>query len=353
MIHNKTIKITVYTVIFITLIWLVLAFRSGTFIPHDSRMAVKPNELTLDGFSHQKKIIELESTSVAYLDIGEGPPLILLHGCPFSVYEWIEIIPALSKHYRIIAPDLLGLGDTPVRLDQDYRLPTDALMVKELMEKLEIPSASFIAHDHGGATLQLLMKEDSHLIDQAIMSNVEAYDQWPSKPELPYLKAIVNPITSPLMYAAMQFEFIQRDVFSIAVEDVNTLTAEITKGFSLPHSATAERWQRLRRFFTWQLDEQHNAVTNTAVEAMKKFEKPMLLIWGELDENFGPDLARRLAKDIPGVKGISFMKNSQHMPMLEEDEAYVSTALDFLLHGKVTNEAVKELEKARIGGASK
>ena len=44
------------------------------------------------------------------------------------------------------------------------------------------------------------------------------------------------------------------------------------------------------------------------------------------------------------------MKNSHHMPMLEEDEAYVSAALDFLLDGTVTKEAKDELEKARAGG---
>ncbi|PHS20388.1 MAG: hypothetical protein COA86_00085 [Kangiella sp.] len=350
MIHNKPIKIAVYSVSLLAVLWLVMAFDSGLFIAHDNRYAVKPFEFTDDGFSQQKKIIDLPSSTVAYLDIGEGPILVLLHGCPFSVFEWKEIIPELSKHYRIIAPDLHGLGDTPVRLDQDYRLPTDAQMVKELLHKLDIASASFIAHDHGGATLQLLMKEDSHLIDKAIMSNVEAYDQWPSKPELPYLKAIVNPFTSPLMYEAMQFDFLARKVFSLAVEDINTLTPEITKGFALPHIATAERWQRLRRFFAWQLDAEHNAVTMTAVDAMREFEKPMLLIWGELDENFGPDLAYRLASDIPGVKGISFMKNSQHMPMLEEDEAYVAATLDFLLHDKVSEEAVKELEVARNSG---
>ena len=231
MIHNKPIKIAVYSVSLLAVLWLVMAFDSGLFIAHDNRYAVKPFEFTDDGFSQQKKIIDLPSSTVAYLDIGEGPILVLLHGCPFSVFEWKEIIPELSKHYRIIAPDLHGLGDTPVRLDQDYRLPTDAQMVKELLHKLDIASASFIAHDHGGATLQLLMKEDSHLIDKAIMSNVEAYDQWPSKPELPYLKAIVNPFTSPLMYEAMQFDFLARKVFSLAVEDINTLTPEITKGF--------------------------------------------------------------------------------------------------------------------------
>lgn len=331
-------------------IWLVMAAHSGGFIPHDDRWAVMPGSVTQDGFAYQKKTIDLPSATAAYVDIGEGPPLILLHGCPFSAYEWNEIIPDLAKHFRVIAPDLLGLGDTPVRLDQDYRLPTDVAMVRELMDALEIPSASFIAHDHGGATLQLMMKSDPQRIEKAIMTNVESYDQWPSKPELPYLRAIVNPLTSPIMFEALQFSAIQQKVFSIAFEDDSLLTPEIAAGYALPHVATAERWQRLRRFFAWQLDEQHNDITMTALPAMRVFNQPILLIWGERDENFGPELARRLTRDIPGIQGISFMKNSQHMPMQEENEAYAATALAFLKDGVVSADAAAEAAKARQAG---
>ncbi len=331
--------------------WTAMAARSGLFIPHDDRWAVTPGSVTNDGFAHQKKILKLPSATIAYIETGQGPPLILLHGCPFSAYEWNEIIPELAQHYRVIAPDLLGLGDTPVRLNQDYRLPTDVAMVRELMDALKIPSASFIAHDHGGATLQLMMKSDPQRIDKAIMTNVEAYDQWPSKPEIPYLRAIVNPITSPIMFEALQYSSVQRKVFSIAVEDDAMLTPEVAAGYALPHVATPERWQRLRRFFTWQMDEKHNDITMTALPAMRKFSKPILLIWGERDENFGPELARRLTRDIPGIQGISFMKKSQHMPMQEEDEAYAAAALAFLNDGTVSAEAAAEAAKARSQGA--
>jgi pimeloyl-ACP methyl ester carboxylesterase len=317
------------------------------FIPHDGRWAVAPGEFTQDGFSQNKQLIELGDMQVAYIDIGEGPPLILLHGCPFSAYEWNEVIPALAQHYRVIAPDLFGLGDTPVRLNQDYRLPQDVEMVRRLMDALGIPAADFIGHDHGGATVQLLMQADPGRINRAILTNVEAYNQWPSKPELPYLRLIVNPVSSPLIRQALQFEFIQREIFSIAVEDTAVLTSDVLRAYALPHLATPERWQRLRRFFRWQMDKSHNAVTMTALPGMRAFERPVLLLWGERDENFGPHLARRLANDIPGVRGIHYLRNSQHMPMQEEDEDYARAALAFLRDGTVFPEAQIALTEAR------
>lgn len=327
--------------------WTFLAWRAGQFIPHDGRWAVAPGAFTDDGFSQQKQLITLGETQVAYLDIGEGPPLILLHGCPFSAYEWNEIVPVLAQHYRVIAPDLYGLGDTPVRLDQDYRLPQDVELVRRLMDALDIASADFIGHDHGGAIVQLLMQADPDRIQRAILTNVEAYDQWPSAPELPYLRMIVNPVTSPLVYQALQFERVQREVFSIAVEDEAVLTPEVLRAYARPHVAAPERWQRLRRFFRWQMDETHNDITMTALPGMRAFERPVLLLWGERDENFGPDLARRLANDIPGVRGIHYLHNSQHMPMQEEDEEYARAALAFLQDGAVSSEAQAALSEAR------
>ncbi|MGD9967550.1 MAG: alpha/beta fold hydrolase [Hyphomonadaceae bacterium] len=330
--------------------WTFLAWRSGLFIPHDDRWAVAPGEFTEDGFSHQKQLITLGETQVAYIELGAGPPLILLHGCPFSAYEWNEIIPVLAQHYRVIVPDLYGLGDTPVRLDQDYRLPQDVEMVRRLMDALEIQSADFIGHDHGGATVQLLMQAEPERIRSAILTNVEAYDQWPSEPELPYLRMIVNPITSPLIYQALHFEPVRREIFSIAVEDRAVLTDDVLRAYALPHIATPERWQRLRRFFRWQMDETHNNITMTALPGMRAFERPVLLLWGERDENFGPHLAERLSRDIPGVQGIHYLRNSQHMPMQEENEEYARAALAFLQEGAVSAEARDALAAARAAG---
>jgi 2-hydroxymuconate-semialdehyde hydrolase len=102
-----------------------------------------------------KQLIQLDGQKIAYIDIGRGEPVI---GCPFSVLEWRAVAPLLAKSFRVIAPDLIELGDTPVRLNDDYRLPQDVQMVTGLMDRLGIRSARFIGHDHGGAIVQTLMQ---------------------------------------------------------------------------------------------------------------------------------------------------------------------------------------------------
>jgi len=327
--------------------WLILAYESGTFIPDDTRYAVAPGDFTPDAMAPYKKLIDLGGYKVAYIDMGRGEPVILLHGCPFSIYEWHEVAPLLAKHFRVIAPDLIGLGDTPVRLNDDYRLPRDVQMVTALMDRLGIRSARFIGHDHGGAIVQLLMQHDPARIDMAILTNVEAYDQWPSKPETEDLRLVTNPLTSPLMYLALHSRWVQRDLYSIAVVNPATLNDATLDAFATEHLANALRWQRLRRFFDWQIDPANNHLTMEAVPAMRRFTKPVLIVWGEKDTNFGPEIGKRLARDIPGTRGIEWLASSAHLPMLEQPKAYSDIAARFFADGSVDDVEMKALAQAR------
>ncbi|HEV2363331.1 MAG TPA: alpha/beta hydrolase [Caulobacteraceae bacterium] len=331
----------------LALAWAGMAADAGMFIPHDGRLAVQPGEFTAGVFASRKKLVEVNGRQIAYVDMGQGEPIILLHGCPFSTYEWRYVLPALATRYRVIAPDLIGLGDTPVRLDDDYRLPQDVEMVRGLMDRLGLRSARFIGHDHGGAVVQLLMQRDPDRIRMAILTNVEAYDQWPSKPETPDVRLVVNPVTSPLLYEAIKLRAVQRDLFRIAVYKPSTLTDEMLDAFVKPLAGDGLRWQRTRRFFAWQLDPTHNRLTLDAVPAMRRFDRPVLIVWGEHDTNFGPDIARRLARDIPGVAGIRWMTASAHLPMLEEPATYSAVAMRFFQSGTATPDEQAALANAR------
>ena len=258
-------------------------------------------ESSMEAFSLQKKYITVEGWDVAYVEAGNGAPLFLLHGCPFQSYEWASVMPMLESHYRVIAPDLLGLGDTRVGLNDDYSLPQQVKMVVGLMDALDIKKAFFVGHDHGAATLQLMMKQYPGRIEKAVLTNAEAYDQWPSHVERPYVAAVVNPLTSYLLRFALGFRLIQRLVFRSAVFDAKTLNKDVLHGFIRPHISSISRWRRLQRFYRDQLDPENNAETMKAVDGLRRFTHPTLMLWGRRDVHFGPAIAERLAKDIPGV----------------------------------------------------
>ena len=86
------------------------------------------NEVSAD-FRFESKYVEVEGSKMHYVDVGEGDPILFLHGNPTSSYLWRNIIPHLSGQARCIAPDLIGMGksdhpDIPYRYDDQYRYLT-------------------------------------------------------------------------------------------------------------------------------------------------------------------------------------------------------------------------------------
>lgn len=85
-----------------------------------------------------------------YIDEGEGPTIICLHGEPTWGYLYREVIPILSKDYRVIVPDYMGFGksETPQHVEYTAKRHTDNLEV--LVEELDLHGITLVCHDWGG-----------------------------------------------------------------------------------------------------------------------------------------------------------------------------------------------------------
>ncbi|MER1967947.1 alpha/beta hydrolase [Castellaniella sp. GW247-6E4] len=86
---------------------------------------------------------------LAYIDRGQGPTILLLHGWPESLYAWRHVIPRLSQEYRVIAPDLPGLGDSDRALGT-YAKADIAAQIRRLLSYLKIETCVVVGHDWGG-----------------------------------------------------------------------------------------------------------------------------------------------------------------------------------------------------------
>jgi pimeloyl-ACP methyl ester carboxylesterase len=91
----------------------------------------------------------LPAVTTHYVTAGEGEAVVLLHGWPQTWYEWRKVMPALAAHYRVIAPDLRGLGDTSRPLD-GYDKQTVAADIFALADHLGIERFHLVGHDWGG-----------------------------------------------------------------------------------------------------------------------------------------------------------------------------------------------------------
>ena len=103
----------------------------------------------------EKKSKEILGKKMAYVEAGEGAPIVFLHGNPTSSYLWRNVLPHLLPHGRCIAPDLIGMGDS-AKLDASgpgsYTFAEHRDYLDELLYQLEVTgNAVFVVHDWGSA----------------------------------------------------------------------------------------------------------------------------------------------------------------------------------------------------------
>ncbi len=104
---------------------------------------------------HPKKYIEVNEKRMAYVEMGEGDPIVFQHGNPTSSYLWRNIMPELANHGRCIAVDLIGMGDSD-KLDnpgpRSYRYVEHRDYLFAAWQQLGITdSVTFVIHDWGSA----------------------------------------------------------------------------------------------------------------------------------------------------------------------------------------------------------
>ena len=106
----------------------------------------------LDGVRVQlseMKYLDLHGERVAYRDEGAGEALLLIHGMAGSSATWRALIPQLSKKYRVLAPDLLGHGES-AKPRGDYSLGAFAVSLRDLLDELGISQATVVGQSLGG-----------------------------------------------------------------------------------------------------------------------------------------------------------------------------------------------------------
>ncbi|GAB1812115.1 alpha/beta fold hydrolase [Mycobacterium sp. MUNTM1] len=98
---------------------------------------------------NEVKFLHLHGDRIAYRDAGEGEVLLLIHGMAGSSETWRSVIPPLSKKFRVIAPDLLGHGES-AKPRTDYSLGAFAVWLRDFLDELGVGRATVVGHSLGG-----------------------------------------------------------------------------------------------------------------------------------------------------------------------------------------------------------
>ena len=109
---------------------------------------------------------------LTYKDLGQGTPIVLLHGLGSTKEAWVSQ-HELANKYRLIIPDLRGHGETVI--NENFTIKNFALDIIQLLEHLNIPSAFICGFSFGGIVAQELYKQRPDLVKGLILSNTTSY----------------------------------------------------------------------------------------------------------------------------------------------------------------------------------
>ena len=100
----------------------------------------------------EKQRIEVLGSEMAYVEVGEGDPIVFLHGNPTSSYLWRNVIPHVSDLGRCIAPDLIGMGDSDKVPGLAYRFGDHRRYLDVFLDEVGVGDAvTLVIHDWGSA----------------------------------------------------------------------------------------------------------------------------------------------------------------------------------------------------------
>ncbi|PHQ67235.1 MAG: haloalkane dehalogenase [Sneathiella sp.] len=137
---------------------------------------------------YKKKSATIRGLKMAYIEEGEGDPIVFLHGNPTSSYLWRNVMPHLEGRGRLIAPDLIGMGDSeklPDSTAESYTFKEHRNFLHDLLAYLEVEqNVTLVIHDWGSALgfdwayqNQDAVKGIAYM--EAIVRSVESWDHWP------------------------------------------------------------------------------------------------------------------------------------------------------------------------------
>lgn len=117
---------------------------------------------------------------IAYEIVGNGPPLVMVHGTPFSSHAWHRIVPELARDFQIHLYDLLGYGQSEMCEGQDVSLGTQNRVLAALLKHWDLKRPFVICHDFGAATVLRAHLLDGCDFDRMLIFDAVALRPWGS-----------------------------------------------------------------------------------------------------------------------------------------------------------------------------
>ena len=270
--------------------------------------------------------VELHGHQVIYRRAGTGPPIVLIHGMVNSSRHWRDVALRLAERYTVIAPDLIGHGDSATPRG-DYSLGAHAAVIRDLLTVVGIRSATIVGHSLGGGVAMQFFWQFPHCVERLALVSSGGLGHEVS----PMLRGAALPGASAALRVAAgrrslaALERLAAVLDSRGVDRAVYLRAIVRALRPLERAGSREAFLQTLRSVIDLRGQRVSAVDRLYLLG----PVPTLLVWGERDNTIPIAHGRAAHEAIPHSRFES-LPRAAHFPHLEDPDGLADVLLDFI-----------------------
>ena len=270
--------------------------------------------------------LELHGHPVTYRTAGSGPAVVLVHGMVNSSRHWEEVALRLADDYTVIAPDLIGHGDSPTPRG-DYSLGAHAAAIRDLLAAIGVDRATLVGHSLGGGVAMQFFWQFPQRTERLVLVSSGGLG-----PEVgPLLRTAALPGASALLWLIAHPRVVSTlwdagDRIRQRGSRVGVYVQAIARALRpLERPGDREAFlQTLRAVID---------VRGQRVSARDRLHLlggfPTLIVWGERDNTIPLSHGRLAHQAVPGSR-FETLPRAAHFPHLEDPDGLAAVLRDFL-----------------------
>ncbi|HEU0303137.1 MAG TPA: haloalkane dehalogenase [Gaiellaceae bacterium] len=277
---------------------------------------------SLQGFPYEPRYLEHDGLRMHYVDEGRGDPVLCLHGEPTWSYLYRKMIPGLSDVGRVVAPDYIGFGrsDKPTSRDW-YTFDRHYGSILGLVEQLDLERLTVVVQDWGGPIGLRLAVDHPGRVERLVILNTGVGGGRPPNEVWLRFREVVRAAGGDFQPGRL-----------IRRACVRGLSDEVMAAYDAPFPVPESKAGPLT--FPEQVptepDHPNTAPLLAIREALKGWTKPALVLFGDSDPIFPPQVAERIAELIPGALPAETIANAGHFVQEDAGEEVAARIVRFL-----------------------
>jgi pimeloyl-ACP methyl ester carboxylesterase len=282
--------------------------------------------LDVDWRTHQRWVI-LDGQPMNVIELGEGPPLVFIHGLIERWTQWVEQLSAFASSHRVIAIDLPGFGDSPMPAEK-ISVSGYARTIEKLLDALEVSAAAFVGHSMGGFTSVELAINFPERVERLVLispAGLSTYNNLRNLwlvAQMRRFRRIVDPYHARV---ATHAELLARRPRLRLLEPTTNIVARHSDRLPAPFVAEFVRGLGAPGY----IEGMEANFNYDYRDRLGEIACPTLIVWGDRDRVVTAKDADLYEQLIPDSRKV-ILEDTGHMAMIERPAAFNVLLEDFL-----------------------